>query len=95
MIHYASGEYRFKANFYFRNDKLTEVRLTLLTNDPDSDNIKLRNSLEGQYGVPYDPSGFITTFHDKAKNNRVDLMTISGGAVIIYRPLRDESASGL
>jgi len=93
---YVSGEYRFKANFYFENGKLAEVRLQLLTDDPGNDNVKLRNSLQGQYGAPYENSGFIMTFHDQTKNNRVDLMTIPGsGARIVYRPLRDESASGL
>ncbi len=91
---YTSGQYRFKAKFYFSNNRLDEIRLSL--EDPAEHSLGLSNSLDGVYGRPFQRSSFITTYHDPGHNNRVDLMTLgANGAWLIYRPLRDESAGGL
>lgn len=90
---YASGDFKFRAVFYFINDKLADIRLKLLGSDPYA----LKNSLDGVYGKPFYDShdGFIVTYHDAKKNNRIDLVTIGDLATLEYRPLVDASASGL
>ena len=90
---YVSGDYRFKVVFYFREDKLVDIRLGLIAGTGPS----LKNSLMGQYGLPFDdtPSIGLTTWRDSIKNNRVDLLRIGSSTNLEYRPLVDASASGL
>ena len=91
---YASGDYRFKAVFYFVGGKLSDIRLSLLAGE----NYALKNSLLGVYGRPFDASDDLglTTWHDTAKNNRVDLLIIGSNSTSLeYRPLKDTSATGL
>lgn len=92
---YQTGEFHFKARFYFVNNKLSEIRLIL--NDPELSTIALRHALLGKYGQPFSKnSDFITTFHDKDGGNRIDMIAIgSARTTLIYRPLVSEGASGL
>jgi hypothetical protein len=93
---YASGEYQFQATFYFVEDKLADVRLKL----KDNDGYALKNALNGLYGKPFDETADsilnIVTYHDKVKNNRIDLIMIGKDSTTLeYRPLTDESSNGL
>lgn len=91
---YASGAYRFKANFHFANGRLVDVRLKLVEGQPYA----LKSDLMGLYGKPFyeGTSLGLTTWHDTAKNNRVDLLMIGADYTQLeYRPLKNESSSGL
>lgn len=91
---YRSGDYRFHAVFYFVNNRLSDIRLKL----EGSDAYALKNSLDGVYGKPFRESRnayHLITYHDAAKNNRVDLLIIGDSATLEYRPLKDASAAGL
>ncbi len=91
---YVSGDYTFSAVFYFVQGKLADIRLKM--NGPDG--YKLKNDLDGVYGKPFYESGGnfpLVTYHDVAKNNRVDLLMIGSSTTLEYRPLKNASASGL
>jgi hypothetical protein len=91
---YTSGRYKFKANFHFANGKLVDVRLKLI----EGEQYALKNDLMGLYGKPFyeGASLGLTTWHDAAKNNRIDLLMIGDEYTSLeYRPLKNESSSGL
>lgn len=96
---YVSGEYKFRAVFYFTDRKLVDVRLRMLSEQPHDDGYKLKNSLDGIYGKTFSQStGLLSifTYHDDSKNNRIDLVMIANTMTTLeYRPLRDSSAAGL
>ena len=91
---YTSGKYKFDVNFHFTEGKLVDVRLELIAGEQ----YELKNDLLGLYGKPFyegDSLG-LTTWHDTAKNNRVDLLMIGSGYTNLeYRLLKNENASGL
>lgn len=91
---YVSGDYQFKANFHFTDNKLVDVRLELIKGEFYA----LKNALLGLYGKPFDesPRLGLTTWHDISKNNRIDLLSIGSSYVMLeYRPLKNDSAAGL
>lgn len=95
---YTSGEHQYDAVFYFKNDRLIDIHLKL-KNATKKQWLVLKNSLDDLYGKPFKEIQYLmslTTYHDKSKNNRVDLFMIGDDSVTLeYRPLKDESASGL
>lgn len=93
---HVSGDYRFSVNFHFKAGKLSFVSLTLLEGDP----LGLKSTLMGLYRKPFTEKKSeildMTTWQDTAKNNRVDLIIIGDSSTtLLYRPLRNASASGL
>lgn len=96
---YSTGDYQFNSQFHFADLKLVSVRLKLTGVDLRGDGYKLKNSLDGAYGKPFSESSglmSIITYHDKEKNNRIDLVIIGNRMTTLeYRPLRDANSPGL
>ena len=96
---YRSGDYTFDSVFFFSEGKLVSVKLDLDSERLTEDAIKLRHSLYGAYGEPFNESfGSMTivTWNDTDKNNRLDLIAVGDLSVVLqYRPLRDANSSGL
>jgi hypothetical protein len=96
---YASGDYRFRSTFYFRDGtKLAFVQLRLLNADGGCGT--LWADMNNAYGKPFDESETSVTetaiWHDAAKNNRVILFEIGRASCSIdYQPLKDANTSGL
>lgn len=93
---YKAGEYNFNSTFYFKNNKLSLVKLELMGNDVSG----LKGAIDGLYGKTFDqsvsPVHGVYIYHDREKNNRVDLLIIGyKSASLSYRPLVNSNASGL
>jgi hypothetical protein len=99
---YTSGNYKFRAAFYFQNNVLSIVSLKL--NDAGYDHcLALQHDLEGRYGKPYDKIDSAIamgmTWHDVAAKNFMSILIIGSDAsatcTLSYKPLTSESAGGL
>lgn len=93
---YKAGEYNFESTFYFAKNKLSRVDLKLIGNDISG----LKSAIDGLYGKTFDesfsPVHRVYIYHDREKNNRVDLLIIGyQSASLSYRPLVNPDASGL
>lgn len=89
---YVVGEYRFRADFEFKDGGLSGVDLSLISGDPNA----LVGSLQRKYGEPFEVEpGVLKSITWHAGGDQINYTMARSLSVIDYRPLKGKDTEGL